>query len=157
MLELFSLIFGGVSRLIPEVFKMITAGKEREHEFRMTQLQLEVDRARAEHQLDLVHAQAAIAADQSEMRTIADALRAQGTSTGVAWVDALSASVRPVLTYWWCLFLYTAAKVVTIVVAFEGGFNLLEFAGLLVTEFDRMVIGSIFSFWFVDRALRKVK
>lgn len=155
MFELLSLVFGGVSRLVPEVLKMITAGKEREHEYRMTQLQLEVDKARAEQQLDMVHAQAAIVANQTEVLTMAEALRAQAAPTGISWVDALSSSVRPVLTYWWCLVLYTVAKGFTIAVAIANGAGFADFAGLLVTEFDRMVIGSIFSFWFVDRALRK--
>jgi hypothetical protein len=32
--------------------------------------------------------------------------------------------------------------------------GLAEFARIIVTEFDATVIGSIFGFWFVDRALR---
>ena len=91
-----------------------------------------------------------------EMQAWADAIKGQATPSGVGWADALSASVRPVLTYWWCLVLYTAAKMIIIVSALQADMPLAAFAALLVTEFDTAIIGSLFSFWFVDRALRKM-
>jgi predicted exporter len=157
MLELLSMLGGGVFRLLPEVIKFFTAKRDAEHEYRMTQLQLEIDKARAEQQIDLVHAQGAIAADTAEMSAMVEALKAQSTPSGVPWIDGLSSSVRPVLTYWWCLVLYTAYKVISVMVATAAGAGLPEISALLVTEFDRMVIGSIFAFWFVDRSLRKGK
>lgn len=157
MLELIGLAFGGLLRLAPEVLKLFTAKADRAHELEMTRLQLEIDRARSQQQIDLVHAQGAIVADTAEMAAMVEALRAQATPSGVAWVDALSSMVRPVLTFWWCMFLYTAYKVVTIAVAVQAGTTLAALAPVLVTEFDQMVIGSIFSFWFVDRSLRRGK
>jgi hypothetical protein len=120
----------------------------------MTQLQLQIDQARATQAIDLAHAQAAIAASAGEMAAWSAAISGQGKPTGVGWADALSASVRPVLTYWWCLALYTAAKAVAILVAWRSNTPLAAFAAILVTEFDTAIIGSIFSFWFVDRAIR---
>lgn len=155
MIELLGLVFGGVLRLVPEVLKLITAKRDQAHELDMTRLQLEIDQARARQQIDLVHAQGAIAADTAEMAAMVEALRAQAAPSGVRWVDALSASVRPVLTYWWCLGLYTAYKAITVVVAVHAGVTLAALAPLLVTEFDQTVIGSVFAFWFVDRSLRK--
>jgi len=111
--------------------------------------------ARAAQQIDLAHAQAAIAANAGEMQAWADAIKGQSTPTGVKWADALSATVRPVLTYWWCLLLYTACKGVTIWAAWQAHTPLAGLATILVTEFDTAVIGSVFSFWFVDRAIRK--
>jgi hypothetical protein len=157
MFELFSLIGGGVLRLAPEVLKLFTAKADQAHELEMTKLQLQIDQARATQQIDLVHAQGAIAADTAEMSAMVEALKAQSTPSGVAWIDALSSSVRPILTYWWCMLLYTLYKVITVAVAVQGGTTLAALAQLLVTDFDRMVIGSIFSFWFVDRALRRGK
>lgn len=157
MIELLGLVFGGVLRLAPELLKLVTAKRDQAHELEMTRLQLEIDKARAEQQIDLVHAQGAIASDTAEMAAMVEALKAQAAPSGVPWVDALSASVRPVLTYWWCLALYTGCKAITVIVAVGGGAGLAELAPLLVTEFDRTVIGSIFSFWFVDRSLRRGK
>lgn len=155
MFELLSLIFGGALRLLPEILKLMSAKGDQAHELQMTKLQLEIDQARATQQIDLVHTQGAIAADAAEMSAMVEALKAQGSPSGVPWIDGLSSSVRPVLTYWWCLVLYTAYKAITVMVAIQGGATLAALAQLLVTEFDRMVISSIFSFWFVDRSLRR--
>jgi len=155
MLTLLSMLGGGLFRLLPELIALFKGRQDADHEYRMTQLQLEIDKARAGQQIDLAHAQAEIAANAADMAAMVEALKAQATPTGIAWVDALSASVRPVLTYWWCLVLYTIAKIIAIVVAFKAGVPLGAFAAILVTAFDEQVIGSIFAFWFVDRALRK--
>lgn len=155
MISLLSLLFGGLLRLAPEVLKLFTARADQAHELEMTKLQLEIDRARAEQQIDLVHAQGAIAADTAEMSAMVEALKAQAAPSGIKWVDALSSSVRPILTYWWCLALYTTYKAITIYVAWKNAVPLEGLAPLLVTEFDQAVIGSIFSFWFVDRSLRR--
>ena len=149
------MIFGGLLRLAPEMLKLFTARDDRAHEITMTQIQLEIDRARSEQALDLVHANAAVAAQTADMGALVSALQDQFKPTGIPWADALSATVRPVLTYWWCLVLYTAYKAVTILAALHVGADLAALASMLATEFDRQVIGSVFSFWFVDRALRK--
>lgn len=158
MLELLSLLFGGLLRLAPELLGFFRARDDREHELRMTHLQLDIDKARAQQQIDLAHAQAAIAADQADMAALVQAVQAQATPSGVRWIDALSSSVRPVLTYWWCVGLYTAYKVIAIVVMVQAVTGVQALATLLpqlVTDFDKSVIGSMFAFWFVDRSLRK--
>lgn len=155
MFELLSLIFGGLLRLAPEVIKIFGAKEDHAHERAMTTLQLQIDQARATQALDMAHAQAAIAADAADMAALVESVKAQAVPSGVKWIDALSSSVRPVLTYWWCLVLYTSAKVCGLVVAVQSHATLQQIMPLLVGDFDRMVIGSIFSFWFMDRALRK--
>ena len=146
---------GGMLRLLPEAMKIFTAKRDADHEYRMTLLQLEIDEVRADQQIDLVHAQGAIAADTAEMAAMVQALKAQGAASGVGWVDALSASVRPVLTFWWCLGLYTAYKAITVAVALRAEAGLETLAPVLVTDFDRSVVASIIGFWFTDRALRR--
>ncbi len=74
MLELLSLLLGAGLRLLPEVIGLFKARGERDHEYRMTQLQLDIDKARAQQALDLAHQQGQIASDKAEM----DALIAAG-------------------------------------------------------------------------------
>jgi hypothetical protein len=155
MIELLGLVFGGIFRMLPELLGVFKAKRDADHEFRMTELQLKIDEARAKHALDLAHAQAEIAAAAGEMNAWAEAIRAQSTPTGIGWIDALSSSVRPVLTYWWVIILYSGAKLLQVIVGMQAGVALADFVPILVTEFDRTVIGSILSFWFVDRSLRK--
>jgi hypothetical protein len=155
VLEILGAVIGGVFRLLPEVAKAFTAKRDADHEYRMTELQLRIDQARAGQALDLVHAQGAVAGDAAELQAWAEAVKGQGAPTGVRWVDALSATVRPVLTYWWCLVLYSAHKAVLIGVGLQDGLSLQQFAPLVLTPFDCSVVASIIGFWFTDRALRR--
>lgn len=155
LFEILSLAGGAVTRLLPEVFGALKARRENDHEYRMTQLQLQIDQARATQAIDLAHAQASIAQAQADMAAMVEALRSANTPTGIPLVDAVNSTVRPFLTYWWCVVLYTAAKVIQIVVATQGHADLASFAGIVMTEFDRSCVGSIIGFWFVDRSLRK--
>lgn len=155
MFELLSLIVGSVTRLGPELLKLVTAKRDAEHEFRMTELQLRIDRARAAQALDLMQAQGAIVQEAQELQAIVQAARDQGKLTGIAWIDGLSSSVRPVLTYWWCMVLYTAAKIVLVIGAWPVEMPAL--AALLLSDFDRSIVASIIGFWFTDRVLRRSK
>lgn len=153
MLEILSLVVGSLTRLGPELLKLVTAKRDAEHEYRMTELQLKIDQARAAQALDLMRVQGAIAQDAQELQAIVDAVREQARPSGVAWVDGLSSSVRPVLTYWWCMVLYTAAKIVLVIGAWPVEMPAL--AALLLTDFDRSIVASIIGFWFTDRVLRR--
>lgn len=155
MFELLSLVFGGLLRLAPEALKLISAKRDQAHELEMTRLQLDIDKARAAQQIDLVHAQGAMAADAADSAALLAAIQAQAAPSGVPWVDALSSSVRPVLAYWWAVGLYTLYKIVTIVVAVQQNAQLAVLAPVLVTDFDKQVIASIIAFWYVDRSLRR--
>lgn len=157
MLELLGMLGGGVFRLVPFLVDFFKAKRDADHEYRMTELQLKVDQARAAQAIDLANAQAAIALGQGEMEAWGKAIDAQGRPSGISWIDAISATVRPFLTYYWVVGLYGSAKVIQVIVAFRSGAPLDAFVPILVTEFDRTVIGSMLSFWFVDRALRKAR
>ena len=156
MLTLLSMLGGGVLRLIPFLVDLFKQRQDQSHELAMTQLQLQIDQARAAQQIDLAHAQAEIAANAGEMAAWAEAIKGEATKTGIGWIDAISASVRPFLTYYWCVGLYGSAKVIAVLVAVDAHTPLAGFIPILFTEFDQSVIGSMLSFWFVDRALRKM-
>lgn len=145
---------GGLLRFVPEIFKLFTEQRDRDHEFRMTQLQLDIDKARAAQAIDLVHAQSEAAQATSEMQAYIEAIKGQGQMSGVPWVDALNQSVRPVVTYWW-MSLFTVYKIATIVAACLAWTTLDDFITKLWTVQDAGVLSMILGFWFVDRAIRK--
>lgn len=157
MIELLSMILGIVGRVVPHFVQLWQERREQDHEYRMTDLQLKIDAARAQHALDLVHANSAAAVASSEMQAWADAIASQGKPVGVPFVDGLSASVRPVLTYWHCLILYTAAKVAQGVVLWQDGHSLAQLVIELHSDFDKSLVGTMIGFWFADRALMKAK
>ena len=145
---------GGLLRFIPEIFKLFTDKRDREHELAMTRLQLEIDQARAQQGIDLVHAQGDVALQQGDADAYLEAIKTQGRPSGVAWVDALSASVRPVIAYWW-LALFTAAKVSTVVMAVGEYSTLQAFTAAVWTEDDAGMMSLIIGFWYCDRVIRK--
>lgn len=168
LLTLFGGGLGGLLRFVPEILKLFTDQRDRDHEYRMTQLQLQIDKARADQAIDLVHAQGAMAAQAGELVAFAEAIKSQGQMTGVPWLDALNQSVRPVVTYWW-MSLLTLYKVVMIVVAtielyaaIKVAQGIAGFGPALTTYADRVwtpqdagILAMILGFWFVDRSIRK--
>jgi len=155
MIELLSMFGGGIFRLIPYIVEFFKQKQDTEHEYRMAQLQLQVNSAKAQQDISLTQLQAQINADIGELNAQVTAIKSQ-FNVGVPWVDALSATVRPFLTYYWCIFLYGGSKLVQIVIAINEHAQLLQYVSILITEFDRSVIGSMLAFWFVDRTLRKM-
>lgn len=156
MIEIIGLLAGGVFRLIPEVIKFFTVAKEQKHELAMTELQLRIDTARSQLRIDEVHAGANAAEQATWASALQDAIKAQGQPSGVGWIDGLSSSVRPILTYWHCLILYTAVKVAMGYLAMQAGVSLPNAVVQSFTAFDQALVGSMVSFWFVDRSLRKL-
>jgi hypothetical protein len=139
---IFSLLGGGLMRLLPEVFKLFSDKQDKSHEVTMTQLQLEIDKARAAQQLSTTQAQAAVAQATGEMQAYVEAVKAQAVMTGVKFIDGLSQSVRPVVTYWW-MGLLTEVKIVAML-------NGMPIWG----EYDWDVLSMILGFWFVERAIK---
>lgn len=168
LLTLFGGGLGGLLRFVPEIMKLFTEAKDRAHEYRMTQLQLDIDKARAEQAIDLVHAQSEMAQQAGELSAYIEAIKGQSNMSGVPWVDALNQSVRPVVTYWW-MALLTVYKIVIMVVAtielyaaMKVAQGIVGFGPALTTYADRVwtpgdagILAMILGFWFVDRAIRK--
>jgi len=154
MLELLSLVGGGIFRMIPSVIELISKRQDHAHELAMLDRQMQLESLKWQAKA----AEITLQSEAAEAAKWAEALPAAQVTvkSGVKWIDAINASVRPALTYWWCLGLYSAYKGVTVWVAIDESAPLEQIATTLMTEFDRSVIGSIIGFWFLDRALRKL-
>lgn len=158
-MEMLSLVgggIGGIMRIVPEVMKIMQAKNERKHELEMTRLQIEIDAKRAAGELDAIRAQGENADAVGQQAVLLEAIKAQGRPTGVRWIDGISATVRPFLTYWW-MALFSAYKVCTMYYAWESKENLKEFSLSIWSQGDATVLSMIVSFWFVDRVFRHHK
>lgn len=143
---------GAVMRLLPEVIKLFTLKKDHDQEYRMTELQLKIDKARAQQDIDKVHANQTLEAVRGEMAAYIEAIKGQGKMTGLKWIDGLNQSVRPVLTYWWMI-LFTVYKINVI-------WNSTGFEDLMKNLWnaeDAGILSMILGFWFVDRALKYMR
>ena len=158
---------GGLLRFVPEILDFFKNRQDGDQQFRMAQLQLQVDQARSsqalaftqaqsESALALTRAQAEGAQDAADAQSLDTALKMQGQLTNVGWVDAVNSTVRPFITYWWMI-LFTVYKVGFIVKVWQDSQSLSNFMLGIWTSNDWGILSMILGFWFVDRAIRKNK
>jgi hypothetical protein len=146
-------LVGGLLRLAPEVLRLFTSKADRDHEYRMAKLAADTAAAERAGKLEEIRTEGAVAQDTKGLDALIEAVKGQGARAGVGWVDAISATVRPFVTYWW-LSLYTAVKTCLMLVALRNGVGLADAVLQVWTEFDIATFGAIINFWFLDRVLK---
>ena len=149
-------LLGGLFRLTPELLKWIDRSGERRHELAMQDKALEFEKLRGTQRMAEIGASANAAWNQEALQALQQAITAQGHPSGVGWADALSCSVRPIITYWF-MALYCAAKIA----AFVGGLH--TDTGWIVaiqaawSEADQALWAGVLNFWFLGRTLDKMQ
>jgi len=149
-------IFGGVFRLAPEVLKWLDKKNERAHELNMFARQCDLEQMRGQMKLAEIGAQREAAIDVGVMNAFQSAIEQQATMVKAAggWVASLSASVRPVVTYW-VLFVWSFIHVWFAYNAWLGGAPAVEvFKTMMTPDFSALLSGTI-NYWFLDRTLSK--
>ena len=149
-------LLGGVFRLAPEVLKWFDRKSERGHELAMQDKALEFDRMRGAQKMAEIGAGADAAWNTGAIEALRDAVRTQGEKTGVRWADALSISVRPVITYWF-MALYCAAKTAAFVGAMTAGVGWSAAVLQAWTEADQALWAGVLNFWFLGRVFDRVR
>lgn len=116
------------------------------------QITLQGQRIEADKQMRQMDAESK--RDTAELDALMTALQSQTAEAKAAggWVLQLSASVRPVVSYW-LLGVYTAAKGAGLYLALTSGVSLAEAVRASYTEFDGTLLGTVMSFYFVNRSL----
>ena len=110
----------GAFRLAPEILKWFDRQGERGHEIAMQDKALEFEKLRGAQRMPEIGAAFDGAWNTGATETLRDAVRTQGEKTGVAWANALSSTVRPVITYWF-MALCCAAKTAALAAALSAG------------------------------------
>jgi hypothetical protein len=149
-------IFGGVFRLAPEVLKWLDKKNEREHELNMFKFQCDLEAQRGAQKLAEIGAQREAAIDVGVMDAFNSAIQQQAEMVKAAggWVASLSASVRPVVTYW-VLFVWSFIHVWFAWNAWLAGAPAVEvFKTMMTPDFSALLSGTI-NYWFLDRTLSK--
>jgi hypothetical protein len=158
MLTLLGTLLGGAFRLAPELLKWLERKDERKHEQAMFDKQLEADKLKLAAAQRLEETRGENAATLGDIEAMIAATQSQAVQTGIKWVDALNSLVRPTLTFWWAVVLYTVALaaefyVLVWVLKVDKAAAVLELWG----ADEKAIVASIISFWFVDRSLRARK
>jgi len=149
-------IFGGLFRMAPEVLKFFDKKNERLHELNMFARQCELETLRGQQKLAEIGAQREAAVDVGVMDAFNTAIEQQATMVKAAggWAASLSASVRPVVTYW-VLFVWSFIHVWFAWNAWITGAPPAEvFKMMMSPDFSALLAGTI-NFWFLDRTLKQ--
>ncbi len=149
-------LLGGAFRLAPEILKWIDRRGERGHELAMQDKALEFEKLRGAQRMAEIGASADAAWNSGAIQALKEAVAAQGRPSGLKWADALSVSVRPVITYWF-MALYCAAKTAAFAAAMNGGAGWGAAILHAWTEADQALWAGVLNFWFVGRVFDKVR
>ena len=149
-------LLGGAFRLAPEILKWFDRQGERSHELAMQDKALEFEKLRGAQRMAEIGASADAAWNSGAIEALKAAVVSQGQLSGIKWVDGLSSSVRPVITYWF-MALYCAAKTAafaaTVLAGADWGTGVLH----AWTEADQALWAGVLNFWFLGRVFDKVR
>lgn len=151
---LFGGILGGLFRMAPEVIKWLDRKNEREHELKMVQAEMEFAKIRGEIAMREAEARMTVA----ELDAMSEALKEQGQTARAAgkWVAAVSALVRPMVTYWFVV-LYSAVKVIGMAMAIQAGGDWKQVVVTSWSQDDQAMLMLVLTFWFVGRVWERNK
>lgn len=168
MIALFSALLGFFSSAFPEFIKLFREKKDRAHEITLLQLQMDYDREKLRDAHEGRRAEQAYKLEAIElmrdMKESADLnARPDGTGerrSGLVWVDALSGSVRPMITYLFFV-MYACVKfaqyhlLLSPTLPWQTPLSHPQAVVVLWTEDDMAVFTAIIAFWFGSRMFRK--
>lgn len=149
-------LLGGLFRLAPEVLKFMDKKNERQHELQMFEQQCQLEAQRGAQKLQEIGAQHAMTIDAGVMTALDSAIKQQAEMVKGAsqWVANLSATVRPVVTYW-VLGIWSFAHVWFAWNAWLAGASPGDvFRTMMSADFAALVAGTL-NYWFLDRTLQK--
>jgi hypothetical protein len=147
-------LLGGAFRLSPEILKWIDRKAERTHELAIQDKTIQLEQLRTQNEQITAQLKHEAAIKTEELNTFKSAIDSQGTITQVAWADALSKSVRPIITYWF-MALYCASKTAAFMLALDPGENFTSAFQQVWTESDQALWAGVLNFWFLGRVFEK--
>jgi len=167
MIALLSALLGFVSSAVPDMFKLFRDGKDRTHELAILKLQMDYDREKLaattnENALARHQQLQAIEVEAIGQEQLALNARIKDSLTGIHWVDALSGSVRPMITYaFFGLYVLIKASQFALLMQpdlpWQNDMSIAQALMSLWTEEDVAIFSAIMAFWFGQRAMLKVK
>lgn len=167
MIALFSALLGFISSAVPDFIKLFREGKDRAHEITLLKLQMEYDReklAAANAEANIMRVQQLQAIELQSQTQQEEILndRVKESITGIHWVDALSGSVRPMITYaFFTLYVLVKCAQFSILLSptlpWQNNLSVAQALVSLWTEEDIAIFSAIMAFWFGSRALMKAK
>lgn len=148
--------FGGLFRVIPEVIKLFDRKNERAHELAMQTWLYRQQQLAGQQKESQMQQQGQMEWNKGYLDALVTAIKGQGP-TGVKWVDAINALVRPLITFQWVIVLYPTALVASFVLAVNGGADPLEALTQIFGPEEKAICAGIINFFFLNRIFDKAR
>jgi hypothetical protein len=148
MLALLSPLLGIVGSLLPSVVRIFERKQELKHEVELTKIKLDASLEAAKANITLE----AIKADVAEGQSLRDHDK---SIDGGKFLDALRASIRPVITYLFFL-LFVSVKVSAAYVMIANGQSVPEMLDAVWDSETMALFSTIMAFWFGSRIIEKM-
>lgn len=149
-------LIGGLFRLAPEVLKWLDRKNERAHELAMFDRQCQLESQRGEQKLAEIGATHGMAVDVGVLDAFKSAIEQQTEMTKSAggWVASLSASVRPVVTYW-LLAVWSGVHCWYGYQGWASGLDATEVFKTMMSADFAALVGGVINYYFLNRTLEK--
>ena len=145
MVTLLASISGFFSALFPQIIKYFFDKSDKKHELEILRLQLEASKRSVTSKLEA----ARIDFDTVEIKNLYATYK-----SGINWVDALNASVRPVIAYGFFA-IYAAIKFMQYQ-KLSDSLTHIELYEILWTLEDQAIFAGIISFYYGQRTISKI-
>jgi hypothetical protein len=146
-------IFGGLLRLAPEVFKYFNAKAEMKHELDMQKVAYDFQVLKGKQEVDMIVEKGAADWNTGALDALKTAIEAQGKPSGIKWVDAINALVRPLITFQWVIVLYPAVIITTFYLLLKADVPVVAALNQVFGEPEKALVAFIVDFWFIGRVL----
>jgi hypothetical protein len=148
MLTLLGSLLGFLGSAFPQILKLFQEAHDRRHELAILDKQMEQQRQGHSQRLEEIRI-------EGEIKQSLALYQHDSQPGGYKWVEALRASVRPVLTYAFFL-LFAAVKIAGLytMVGFDG-MSLAVALPLIWDAETQALFAAIMTFWFGQRAMGK--
>lgn len=148
MLAILSPFLGIFGSLLPRLVAFLEKRQELKHEIELTTLRMEMATRDAENQLVIKNIEADIAESKSVRSFDSDI-------DGGKFINALRASVRPVITYMFFL-LFVSVKVAAAYTMIQNGDSIPVMLDAVWDDESMALFATIMAFWFGSRVLEKM-
>lgn len=147
MLALLSPLFGILGSLLPSIVRIFERKQEIKYEIELTKIKLDA----AERQADLQFNVEMVKASAVERQSLLDHDK---SLDGGVFINALRASIRPVITYTF-FFLFVAVKVAAAYVMLSTGQSVPAMLQAVWDVETMSLFSTIIAFWFGSRVMEK--
>ena len=147
MLALLSPLFGIIGSLLPSIVRIFERKQEIKYEIELTKIKLDA----AERQADLTYSIEMVKGDAQSRQS---ALDHDKSIDGGKYINALRASIRPVITYTF-FFLFVSVKVAAAYVMLSTGQSVPEMLKAVWDVETMSLFSTIIAFWFGSRVMEK--